>query len=145
MVMVSVLVVVSCGWRRKRMHVADDVGVVFFYRVVDARGSPSKDTPCPRASVEELIERFIRHHHYDYPNPAPLPPMRNEGSVHKPANVFLLRQHTGGTTAHILRACQHVPQFQRTIIIFVASAALYTCSLYLKREWPVVTDVAEGR
>ena len=55
------IVVVSCRRRKKRRYVADDAGVVFFYRVVDARGPPSKDGPCPRASgVEEPFVQFGR-------------------------------------------------------------------------------------
>ena len=60
-VMDDVLVVVSCRRRKKRRYVADGAGVItFFYRVVDASGPPSKDGPCPRASVEELFVQFGR-------------------------------------------------------------------------------------
>ena len=60
--MVDALLVVSCRRQRKRRQVADDADVVFVNRVIDARGPPSKDGPCPRASIEEPIVQFDLHH-----------------------------------------------------------------------------------
>ena len=71
--------------------------------------------------------------------------MRYGGKIRKPGNVVLKSLHNGGATAHILTVCEHVPQFQRTTIIFVAGAALGMRSLYLTKAWLVVADVGERR